>query len=170
MEKSVSHLSTYPHIAEKRATEWRRNQPSAPGTKWTLHSAIHVQGHHPGLSQRAMKTGSCCCCAQLTWEEGGGGAQVKVKPIGYQSGRQTHLSSFSSNAILSKCRWSRCPSLASINQWQLRLLPLLWLLTGGGGGDSIRPTVALRIHPPQDTAEKNTWLKWKTKKGHIDLT
>lgn len=66
---------------------------------------------------------------------------------------QTYLSSSSSRAILSKCRWSLCPSLASINQWQLRLFPLLWLLTDGGGGDSIRPTVALRIHPPQDTAK-----------------
>lgn len=66
---------------------------------------------------------------------------------------QTYLSS-SSSAILSKCRWSLCPSLASINQWQLRLFPLLWLLTDGGAGDSIRPTVALRIHPPQDTAKK----------------
>lgn len=70
------------------------------------------------------------------------------------SRRQTYLSSFSSKAILSKCKWSRCPSLASISQWQLRLLPLLWLLTEAGGGDSIRPTVALRIHPPQDTAKK----------------
>lgn len=67
---------------------------------------------------------------------------------------QTYLSSSSSSAILSKWRWSLCPSLASINQWQLRLFPLLWLLTDGGGGDSIRPTVALRIHPPQDTAVK----------------
>lgn len=66
--------------------------------------------------------------------------------------RQTYLSSSSSSTILSKCRWSLCPSLASINQWQLRLFPLLWLLTDGGVGDSIRPTVALRIHPPQDTA------------------
>lgn len=65
---------------------------------------------------------------------------------------QTYLSSSSSSTILSKCRWSLCPSLASINQWQLRLFPLLWLLTDGGVGDSIRPTVALRIHPPQDTA------------------
>lgn len=67
---------------------------------------------------------------------------------------QTYLSSSSSSAILSKCRWSRWPSLASINQWQLRLFPLLWLLTDGGGGDSIRPTVALRIHPPHDTAKE----------------
>lgn len=67
---------------------------------------------------------------------------------------QTYLSSSSSSAILSKCRWSLCPSLASISQWQLRLFPLLWLLTDGGGGDRIRPTVALRIHPPQDTAKE----------------
>lgn len=67
-------------------------------------------------------------------------------------GTQTNLSSSSSSTILSKCRWSRCPSLASINQWQLRLFPPLWLLTDGGVGDSILPTVALRIHPPQDTA------------------
>lgn len=89
----------------------------------------------------------------------------------------TYLSSSSSSAILSKCRWSLCPSLASINQWQLRLFPLLWLLTDGGG-DSIRPTVALRIHPPQDTAkEKNTYksvrsvqhcfcIKYKSKRAY----
>lgn len=100
----MSSPSTYPHIAGQRAEEWRKNPLWAPGTKWNPHSAIPVQEHHPGLSQRVMKTESCCCCAQLTWEEKRHtmGHSRKLKQESRLGGKRTyhhfHQMRFSQNA------------------------------------------------------------------------
>ena len=55
----------------------------------------------------------------------------------------------SSRETLSKCRCSRRPSAASMTQRQVRLGPA----APPGSGDTMRPSVALWMVPPQDAVD-----------------
>lgn len=61
-------------------------------------------------------------------------------------GPDPHRSLSSSRETLSKCRCSRRPSAASMTQRQVRLGPA----APPGSGDTMRPSVALWMVPPQE--------------------